>query len=85
MAIKSGILNNEVRDEIVNSVSTLMMVHTLKPTSEEYNTVCSRLIMAYPTLKDNCDNGYVRVHSFFDCYLHVLLEIVLVMKFKNIQ
>ena len=63
-AIKSGILNNRVRDEIVNSLSTLMMVHTVKPTPEEYNTVCTKLITTYPVLKDNCDNGYVRVCLF---------------------
>lgn len=58
-AIKSGILNNKVRDEIISSLSTLMMVHTLKPKPEEYNIVCTKLIMTYPTLRDSCDNGYV--------------------------
>jgi len=58
-AIKSGKLNNKVRDEVINSLATLMMVNTINPTSNDYNTVCSRLVQAYPLLKDSADGGYV--------------------------
>lgn len=60
-----------MRDEIVNPLSTLMMVHTLTPTPEDYNTVCAKLIMAYPVLKDTCDNGYVRACSFWLVVIHM--------------
>lgn len=58
-AIKSGKLNNKVRDEVINSLATLMMVYTIKPTPNDYNTICSRLIQTYPVLKDDADRGYV--------------------------
>jgi len=64
-ALKSGILMPKARDEIVASLSTLMMVHTIRPTSNDYNTVCLRLIKTHPILKDGVDSGYV---SFFIIY-----------------
>lgn len=58
-AMKSGVLTPRARDEIVNYMATLMMVHTIRPTSNDYNTVCLRLIKTHPILKDGADNGYV--------------------------
>ena len=58
-AMKSGVLTPKVRDEIVQSMSTLIMVHTIRPTSNDYNTVCLRLIKTHPILKDRIDSGYV--------------------------
>ena len=58
-AIKTGMLSSKAQDEIIHSLSTLIMVHTVKPSPDDYNTVCLRLIKAYPLLADNVDGGYV--------------------------
>jgi len=58
-AIKSGALTPRARDEIIHSLTTLIMVHTINPISDDYNTVCTRLVKTYPTLKDQVDGGYV--------------------------
>ena len=71
-AIKSGKLNNKARDEVINSLATLMMVHTIKPTSSDYNTVCSKLVRVYPLLKDSADSGYVS-HCFYKCFIFLKL------------
>ena len=58
-AIKSGILKRRHRAEIVNSLSTLMLVHTSRPTPDDYPMVCRRLVEKYPDLSDKVDSGYV--------------------------
>ena len=71
-AIKSGKLNNKVRHEVIKkALATLMMVHTIKPTSNDYNTICSKL---YLLLKDSADSGYVS-HCFckYSVFLMVLV------------
>jgi hypothetical protein len=57
-AIETGLLKRKHRDEIVNSLSTLMLVHTSHPTPEDYTTICRRLVGKYPNLKDKVDSGY---------------------------
>ena len=52
-------LSNKARDEIVNALSTLIMVHTIKPSPSDYNAVCLKLVKAYPVLKDRADGGFV--------------------------
>ena len=37
---KVGSLSNNARDEIVNTLSTLIIVHTIQPTPSNYNAVC---------------------------------------------
>ena len=51
-AIKSGILTKRVRTEIVQSLSTSILIHTRNPSGDQYNAVCLKLIETYPTLKD---------------------------------
>ena len=58
-AIESGILNKKACVEVHNSVATLMLVHTSRPTSNDRDVVCRQLIQKYPTLKDGSDSGYV--------------------------
>lgn len=59
-AIKTGRLTKRCRTEIVQSVSSLMLVHTKTPTSDQYNTVCRKLIEEHPKLKDDIGStGYV--------------------------
>ena len=66
-ALKSGVLTPKARDEIVHSLATLMMVHTIRPTPDDYNTVCLRLIKTHSILKDKVDSGYV---SYIHIYIH---------------
>ena len=58
-AIESGILTKKSRVEIHNSIATLMLVYTSRPTSNDRDITCRRLIQKYPTLKDSSDSGYV--------------------------
>lgn len=59
-AILSGHITKRVRTEIIQSISSLMMIHTKTPTSEQYNTVCRKLIEKYPKLKDDIGStGFV--------------------------
>ena len=61
-AIECGVLTRKARVEIHNSIATLMLVHTSRPTASDRDTVCRRLVQKFPTLKDGSDTGYV---SFF--------------------
>ena len=58
-AIESGELTKSVRIDIINVLALKVFQYTSNPTSEEYTSVCIRLITAYPVLKDTIGNGYV--------------------------
>ena len=59
-ALKSGKLTRPNRTEIVQALSTAMLVYTKVPTKEQYNTVCQKLIERFPVLKDDVGTtGYV--------------------------
>lgn len=60
-AITSGKLTKSCRIEVVQALAASVMIHTLEPSSEQYNTVCKKLIDAHPNLKDDVPNtsGYV--------------------------
>ena len=57
--MKQEIIIDKVRREIVHSIALQMYQHTTYPTSEEYTTVCRRLVEKYPFLKDTVGNGIV--------------------------
>ena len=71
-----GILTQNARVEIVDSLSTLVMVHTIRPTPEDLTVLSRRLIEKHPSLHDRVDNGFVSSYSHFfkhkQCFL--LLE-----------
>ena len=52
-------MTSKARVEITTSLSTLMLVHTSRPTPRELTTVSKRLIEKYPKLRDKVDNGFV--------------------------
>ena len=56
------VLNQKARDEIISSLTTLMLVHTKRP---EPN-----LVAKYPTLKDKVDGGFV---SFCYCEFTIII------------
>lgn len=60
LPLDSGVLSKRSRDEIVQSLSTHILVHTNRPLPDDFHTVCRRLVEKYPSLKDTVDNGYVR-------------------------
>lgn len=43
-AVKTGVLKRRHRDEIINSLSTLILVHTSCPNPDDYTKVCRRLV-----------------------------------------
>ena len=57
--VEEGVLTSKARDEIVKSLSTLMMLHTMTPSTDEYNVLCHRLVQTIPSLKDSVGTGHV--------------------------
>lgn len=57
--IAYGIPTQRARDEIVNSISTLILVHTMYPNSDDYTVICRRLVEKHPKLRDSVGSGYV--------------------------
>ena len=51
-AVTTGIITGKARREIIQVLRTYMTAHTIYLTSEQYKTVCSKLISKYPKLKD---------------------------------
>ena len=49
-AIKTGVITGIARREVIQVVRTHILVHTVQPTSEQYITVCQKLIGKYPNL-----------------------------------
>ena len=58
-ALKNKVTTQKARDEIINALAALILVHTLHPTSDDYNMVCQRLVNKHPSLKDASGSGYV--------------------------
>lgn len=59
-AIETGVVIAKARQEIVQMLRTLMLQHTKYPTSDQYTTVCQKLIIKYPKLRDTIgSNGFV--------------------------
>jgi len=52
-AVTTGIVTMRARREIVQVLKTFITAHTLQPTSDHYNTVCSKLVLKYPKLEDD--------------------------------
>ena len=51
-AVKTGVITAQARREINQVLRTYMMSHTIRPTSQQYNTVCKKLITKFPKLMD---------------------------------
>ena len=52
-------ITSAIRCEIISSIATLIMVHTITPTPEQYTIVSQRLVTEYPILADGYGCGYV--------------------------
>ena len=64
-AVKTGVITARARKEINQVLRTYMTAHTIRPTSEQYNTVCKKLITKFQKLKDTEGKSkYVSVQIF---------------------
>ena len=59
--ISTGILTSKAKDEIINSLATLMLVHTVRPKPADLNTMAASLARIHPSLKDTSATGFVSV------------------------
>ena len=50
--VNTGVVTARARREINQVLRTYMTAHTIYPTSEQYTTICKKLIAKYPNLKD---------------------------------
>ena len=68
-AMKNKVITKKVRDEVINALSTLILVHTIKPNPRECEIVCRKLITEYPILRDSksvhTNEGYVSLKTYF--------------------
>jgi len=51
-AVATGVVTGRARREIVLVLHTFINAHTMFPKSEQYNTVCRKLISKYASLQD---------------------------------
>lgn len=51
-AVTTGVLTARARKEIIQVLRTYVTAYTIRPTSEQYTTVCRKLVERYPSLKD---------------------------------
>jgi len=58
-AIDNGHVTSNAKRKIISLLRSLMVQHTLYPTSEQYITVCTKLVMKYPKLQDPVGNRIV--------------------------
>ena len=69
-AVDTGIITGRARREIIQVLRTYMTAHTLYPTSEQYKTVCKKLITKFPRLKDTEGTHYVSTTYLITlCYM----------------
>ena len=68
-ALKNKVPTQKARNEIINALATLILVHTLRPTSDDYNMVCQRLVNKHPSLKDASGSGYICRFSIVYIYI----------------
>ena len=52
-------------------MATLILVHTVRPTSDGNNIVCQRLVNEHPSLKDASGSGYVDVLLYIICFIQL--------------
>ena len=64
-------ITKTIRCEIISSIATLVMVHTMEPTPEQYTILSERLVKEYPILADGYGCGYV---SYYTCGITRMCE-----------
>ena len=82
-------LTKTARVEIIAALATHMVQYTRYPTPYEYQTVCKKLIQAYPNIQDPVGNGYVSIAvpiislNVFFVFFVIGVVVVLVMYLHN--
>ena len=51
-AIKTGVITAKARREIISVLRTYVVSNKVYPTSDQYNTVCRKLVSKFPNLMD---------------------------------
>lgn len=74
-AIKSGVVSARARREVTQVLRTYITAHTITPSSEQYTTVCRKLVAKYPKLEDT--EGKSRIVSGGKIQIYVLLFCIL--------
>jgi len=80
-AVKTGIVSSRARREITQVLRTYIIAYTVHPTSEQYTTVCRKLVSKYPALEDTQGNSrIVSKGNFKKCifisYVSGIMEII---------
>ena len=63
-AFTTGVITSKAKREIIQVLRTMMIAHTVYPTSEQYTYVSQLLISKYPKLKGPIGNGYVSALTY---------------------
>ena len=61
---EEGVITSRCRSEIIQALANLIWNHTHFPSSNAYNTVCERLIIAFPKLADATEDNEPPYVSF---------------------
>ena len=61
--LKSGVPTRKPEMKSLVLFPLFMLVNTFRPTSEDYNIICKKLIDKHPGLKDSVGSGYVSVYN----------------------
>ena len=51
-AVRTGVVSSRARREVIQVLRTYIIAHTITPSSEQYTTVCRKLIAKYLKLED---------------------------------
>ena len=51
-AVRTGVVSSRARHEVIKVLRTYITAYTIRPSSEQYTTVCRKLITKYPKLED---------------------------------
>lgn len=64
-AVTTGVITARARKEVNQVLRTYITAYTIRPSSEQYTTVCKKLIEKYPSLKDTKGKTkYVSINNF---------------------
>ena len=55
--VSTGVVSSRAWREIIQVLRTYMTAYTVKPKSEQYKTVCKKLILKFPKLEDTEGKG----------------------------
>lgn len=59
--LKTGVLTPRARDEIINHMSSQIMLFIMYPSTAQLNVCCDRLVTIHPACRDSIGSGYVSV------------------------